>query len=221
MRKWKRSSERRRVSRARGGRVDRGATRDSGLPGMVGGGAGVGRGRRTVAETSDEIPYSSSLTLSLIYKRQRSSTASAPGSGSWCRERNGGDGGRGDFRRHQIPVPRAGRSHRPAPVSSAARATRRFCSESDESLLAIAREELRRILGLTARADFSHRSRAGRDRWRNTPWGTASGMQEIKARAAAIPGLHLAGNAYDGIGIPDCIRTGRSAAKASIDSAAS
>ena len=28
----------------------------------------------------------------------------------------------------------------------------------------------------------------------------------------AIPGLHLAGNGYDGIGIPDCVRTGRQAA---------
>jgi oxygen-dependent protoporphyrinogen oxidase len=27
-----------------------------------------------------------------------------------------------------------------------------------------------------------------------------------------LPGLHLAGNAYDGIGIPDCIRMGKSAA---------
>jgi oxygen-dependent protoporphyrinogen oxidase len=29
----------------------------------------------------------------------------------------------------------------------------------------------------------------------------------------ALPGLRLAGNAYDGIGIPDCIRLGRKAAK--------
>jgi protoporphyrinogen oxidase len=28
-----------------------------------------------------------------------------------------------------------------------------------------------------------------------------------------MPGLQLAGNAYDGIGIPDCIRLGRKAAK--------
>ena len=29
----------------------------------------------------------------------------------------------------------------------------------------------------------------------------------------AIPGLHVAGNAYQGIGIPDCIRLGRAAAE--------
>jgi oxygen-dependent protoporphyrinogen oxidase len=41
-------------------------------------------------------------------------------------------------------------------------------------------------------------------------------VEEIRARAAAIPGLYLAGNAYDGIGIPDCINTGRAAAKAAL-----
>jgi len=35
----------------------------------------------------------------------------------------------------------------------------------------------------------------------------------IAARVANLPGLRLAGNAYDGIGIPDCIRLGRKAAK--------
>jgi oxygen-dependent protoporphyrinogen oxidase len=35
----------------------------------------------------------------------------------------------------------------------------------------------------------------------------------IHERLAALPGLRLAGNAYDGIGIPDCIRLGRQAAK--------
>jgi oxygen-dependent protoporphyrinogen oxidase len=38
-------------------------------------------------------------------------------------------------------------------------------------------------------------------------------MKRINARVAALPGLQLAGNAYDGIGIPDCIRLGRKAAK--------
>jgi oxygen-dependent protoporphyrinogen oxidase len=45
----------------------------------------------------------------------------------------------------------------------------------------------------------------------------AVGHQERAARigayAAALSGLRLVGNAYDGIGIPDCIRLGRNAAK--------
>ncbi len=37
---------------------------------------------------------------------------------------------------------------------------------------------------------------------------------ELEARLAQIPGLYVAGNAYQGIGIPDCIRMGRAAAEA-------
>jgi oxygen-dependent protoporphyrinogen oxidase len=37
-------------------------------------------------------------------------------------------------------------------------------------------------------------------------------LAEMEACARAIPGLFLAGNAYQGIGIPDCIRMGRQAA---------
>jgi oxygen-dependent protoporphyrinogen oxidase len=38
-------------------------------------------------------------------------------------------------------------------------------------------------------------------------------LAEIQARTPADGGLHLAGNAYEGIGIPDCIRMGRRAAE--------
>ena len=55
-------------------------------------------------------------------------------------------------------------------------------------------------------------------RWRRAMAQYAVGhkerMQRIeRARVAALPGLRLAGNAYDGIGVPDCIRLGRKAAK--------
>jgi oxygen-dependent protoporphyrinogen oxidase len=39
-------------------------------------------------------------------------------------------------------------------------------------------------------------------------------MAEVDARLTEFPGLFLAGNAYQGIGIPDCIRMGRAAAEA-------
>jgi oxygen-dependent protoporphyrinogen oxidase len=38
-------------------------------------------------------------------------------------------------------------------------------------------------------------------------------MVEIEARLAGVPGLHLAGNGYSGIGIPDCIRRSREIAE--------
>ena len=37
--------------------------------------------------------------------------------------------------------------------------------------------------------------------------------QRIASRVAALDGLRLAGNAYDGIGVSDCIRLGRQAAR--------
>jgi oxygen-dependent protoporphyrinogen oxidase len=85
-------------------------------------------------------------------------------------------------------------------------------NESDESMITIAREELRRILGLTTAPLFTRVSRWPKSMAQYTV-GHAVRMKEIKARAAAIPGLQLAGNAYDGIGLPDCVRTGRLAAK--------
>jgi oxygen-dependent protoporphyrinogen oxidase len=84
-------------------------------------------------------------------------------------------------------------------------------SESDDSMVTIAREELRRILGLTAAPLLTMVSRWPRSMAQYTV-GHGARVREIKTRAAAIPGLHLAGNAYDGIGIPDCVRTGRQAA---------
>jgi oxygen-dependent protoporphyrinogen oxidase len=83
--------------------------------------------------------------------------------------------------------------------------------ESDEALVTIAREELRRILGLTAAPLFTTISRWPKSMAQYTV-GHGVRVAEIKQRTAAIPGLHLAGNAYDGIGLPDCVRSGRQAA---------
>ncbi|MCU1335959.1 MAG: protoporphyrinogen oxidase [Bryobacterales bacterium] len=83
--------------------------------------------------------------------------------------------------------------------------------ESDEELIAVAREELRAIIGLTAAPIFANISRWPRSMAQYIV-GHGARLQEIESRALALPGLHLAGNAFRGIGIPDCIRTGREAA---------
>jgi oxygen-dependent protoporphyrinogen oxidase len=90
-------------------------------------------------------------------------------------------------------------------------------AESDESLVEIARQELRRILNLQAAPVYHTIARWPRSMAQYTV-GHAARVREIQARSAAIPGLHLAGNAYEGIGIPDCIRTGRAAARRIIGS---
>lgn len=38
-------------------------------------------------------------------------------------------------------------------------------------------------------------------------------VKELRAKLEPFPGVALAGNAYDGVGIPDCIRSGETAAK--------
>jgi oxygen-dependent protoporphyrinogen oxidase len=88
---------------------------------------------------------------------------------------------------------------------------------TDAALVATVRRELSEILGddvLGLRIEPEH---AQVSRWRRAMAQYAVGHQErmerIAARVAALPGLRLAGNAYDGIGIPDCIRLGRRAAK--------
>jgi len=90
-------------------------------------------------------------------------------------------------------------------------------AEPDETLVATVRRELAEILGekiLPAAVEPEHTQVS---RWPRAMAQYAVGHQErmkrITARVAALPGLKLAGNAYDGIGIPDCIRLGRKAAR--------
>ena len=90
-------------------------------------------------------------------------------------------------------------------------------TEPDTALIAIVRRELSEILGartLDAAAEPEHMQVT---RWSRAmaqySVGHKERMAHIGARVATLPGLRLAGNAYDGIGIPDCIRLGRQAAR--------
>jgi oxygen-dependent protoporphyrinogen oxidase len=85
-------------------------------------------------------------------------------------------------------------------------------AEPDAKLVATVRRELKEILGIETAPEHTQVSR-----WRRAMAQYAVGHQErvkrIGERVAALPGLRLVGNAYDGIGIPDCIRLGRVAAR--------
>jgi oxygen-dependent protoporphyrinogen oxidase len=83
----------------------------------------------------------------------------------------------------------------------------------DGDLVAIARRELGRYVGLAGEPIV-----ARVDRWpRAMPQydlGHAARMREIDARTAALGAMALAGGAYRGIGIPDCVHSGEMAADA-------
>ena len=85
-------------------------------------------------------------------------------------------------------------------------------AETDDGLVAMVRNELREILSIDAEPEYTQVSR-----WRRAMAQYAVGHQarakRVAERVFTLPGLKLAGNAYDGIGISDCIRGGRSAAK--------
>jgi oxygen-dependent protoporphyrinogen oxidase len=84
-------------------------------------------------------------------------------------------------------------------------------AESDEAVTAAVIRELREIAGVTAPPRFTRIARWPRSMAQYTV-GHPARQAELEARLAQIPGLYVAGNAYQGIGIPDCIRMGRAAA---------
>jgi oxygen-dependent protoporphyrinogen oxidase len=82
---------------------------------------------------------------------------------------------------------------------------------SDSEILRRVQDELEGLLGWTAQPLFTRISRWYRAMAQYTV-GHGARLHEIHERLAGLPGLYLAGNAYEGIGVPDCIRTGRQAA---------
>jgi oxygen-dependent protoporphyrinogen oxidase len=72
--------------------------------------------------------------------------------------------------------------------------------------------ELKGLMGFTA--DPASSGVAVWDRaMAQYPVGHAQIVEQVRGRAGVLPGLHLIGNAYEGIGIPDCIRLARGTAR--------
>lgn len=85
-------------------------------------------------------------------------------------------------------------------------------AESNEKLIEMVSRDLLAILHVSAIPELVEVRR-----WPRAMAQYAVGHQERQRRIQAclkvLPGLHLVGNAYDGIGISDCIRLGRGAAR--------
>jgi protoporphyrinogen/coproporphyrinogen III oxidase len=82
---------------------------------------------------------------------------------------------------------------------------------SDEDIFTVVHGEMRQILGVTAQPLVSRVHR-----WPHAMaqygLGHNARVTRIREQIVGLPGLALAGNAYSGIGVPDCVRSGSEAA---------
>ncbi len=164
----------------------------------------------TLSQDLAAIPYSSSITLNLVYDEQK--LPKLPDGFGFLVPASEG--------RTMLACTFVHRKFlgRTAPGKAVLRAflggmkNEALLTEPDAVLVEKARREFKEILGITSEPEHVQVSR-----WRRAMAQYAVGHQErvkrINQRVVALPGLKLAGNAYDGIGIPDCIRLGRKAAQ--------
>ncbi len=161
-----------------------------------------------LAQLLAEIEYTSSLTLSLGYNR--SDLGYLPGFGFLVPKKE---------RQRLVACTVVGNkfSHRVAEDKVVLRcffggaSDEAVLNETDDFIVHTAIEELQRITGISAKPMFHTIARWPRSMAQYTV-GHQKRLTNIESRIAGLPGLHLAGNAYYGIGIPDCVRTGRDAA---------
>jgi oxygen-dependent protoporphyrinogen oxidase len=82
----------------------------------------------------------------------------------------------------------------------------------DRDMLRMVRSELEEMLGVTGEPDFARVMRHPRS-MPQYEVGHLALVDAIEAELARMPRLALAGNAYRGVGIPDCVRSGEAAAE--------
>jgi oxygen-dependent protoporphyrinogen oxidase len=90
-------------------------------------------------------------------------------------------------------------------------ATRELQRDDDE-LVDLAVAELRSTLGLAGSPIATRVSRWGGGLPQYTV-GHLDRVQRVRDAVAAVPGLAVCGAAYDGVGVPACIRSGQLAAR--------
>ncbi|QDU45071.1 Protoporphyrinogen oxidase [Symmachiella dynata] len=82
----------------------------------------------------------------------------------------------------------------------------------DEQLLSLVRGELAELLGVQGEPQIARIARY-QQAMPQYHVGHLERVERIEAAAAALPFFELAGNAYHGVGIPDCVHSGEQAAE--------
>ncbi|WP_058302226.1 protoporphyrinogen oxidase [Gorillibacterium timonense] len=85
---------------------------------------------------------------------------------------------------------------------------------TDEEIVAKVRQEVKELLRIEAEPLFHELTRLYRS-MPNYPVGHLEHIQAARKELAAVmPGVYLTGAAFDGVGLPDCVRQGRETAEA-------
>jgi len=87
----------------------------------------------------------------------------------------------------------------------------------DEALVAAVREDIEKAIGLKATPIFTEITRLNRS-MPQYPVGHVQAIRELRTELnEKLPGVWVTGAAFDGVGLPDCIRQGKEAARLMLD----
>ena len=166
-------------------------------------------GQPELAAELKAIPYTSSMTVVLGYD-QNVRAALPPGFGFLVPRTEGRKILAATFVHNKFP-------HR-APDNRAlircfigGNVAEQMFEQGESDIASTVERELKSILSLNASPMFA-RVYKWRKAMAQYTVGHSARVDRIKSLVAQTPGLALAGNAYSGIGVPDCVRTGTEAA---------
>lgn len=155
------------------------------------------------------IPYTSSVTVTLSYPKEVRSLL-PPGFGFLVPRSEGKSILAATFVHNKFPFRSpADRALIRCFLGSAQ--PERILGPPDEETVSTVRAELRQILGLQAAPSFT-RVFKWRAAMAQYTVGHLDRLERIEKLRCQLPNLALAGNGYRGIGVPDCVRSGREAA---------
>ena len=161
------------------------------------------------------IQYSSSITVGLEYDREVRQSL-PPGFGFLVPRSEGKRLLAATFVHNKFPQ-RAPEDRALLRCFFAGNAAESVWELADEQIVGIVRDELQQILGPQICGLRAKPLIARVYKWKSAMAqygvGHLDRLERIETLRKAIPGLALAGNAYRGIGVPDCVRSGRDAVK--------
>ncbi|MGD0417277.1 MAG: protoporphyrinogen oxidase [Terriglobales bacterium] len=162
-----------------------------------------------LARDLSEIKYSSSVTVTLGYD-QKVRRALPPGFGFLVPRSEGHRMLAATFVHNKFPH-RAPENRALVRCFLGGARDEPILEMSEKEILEIVRDELRQIISLNAEPLFA-RVYKWKSAMAQYSVGHLERLQRIEALRQKLPGLALAGNGYNGIGVPDCVRSGTEAA---------